>query len=154
MAKFDQTHRHYQFAFYIKPSGQCPFEKFWHSIGHKMKIKILREMDLLLKYGMNFDQVHIKRFKDGVYKLRVNQGNDTARVFFVIVYNIIFILQAFIKVTQKTPEGEKIKIPRYKNEVLVLAQDLTKNKNHFLWDYEKYQKEFADELKNGNKSTS
>lgn len=140
MSKYEQTSRNYQFAFYIKPSGQCPFDKFWNSIGDKMKEKILREMDLLLKYGMNFDQVHIKRFKDGVYKLRVNQSNDTARVFFIIIDNIIYILQAFIKVTQKTPEGEKIKIPRYKREVIELAKDIKKNKNRFYWDWNKYKK--------------
>ncbi len=135
MNKVYETNRKYQFAFYIKESGQCPFVKFWSEIGIKMKEKILREMELLLQYGMNFTQVHIKRFKDGIYKLRVNQGNDTARVFFIIIDNTIFILQAFIKTTQKTPEGEKIRIPNYKNDVLELVKDLQKNHDRFIWDW-------------------
>lgn len=129
----DKTTRKYQYLFYKRESGKCPFDKFWSTITKKMKEKVIREMELFLEYGMNFEKVHLKRFRDGIYKFRVNQGNDTARIFFIIKDEYVIILQAFIKVTQKTPEGEKIKIPRYKIDALSLIKNIEKNKDRFIW---------------------
>lgn len=128
-----RSNKKYLFLFYKKANGSCPFEKFWKSITKKMQDKVIREMNLFLEYGMDFDKVHLKRFRENIYKFRVNQGNDTARIFFIIENEYVIILQAFIKTTQKTPEGEKIKIPNYKVDALFLIKDLSKNNNRFIF---------------------
>lgn len=104
--------------YFRRQNGVCPYLDFYKEVDSKMKSKIDRELVLLKEYGIDFKHVHIKYFRQGVYKLRVNQGNLTSRVFFIIENNIIYLLHGFIKVTQKTPEGEKVRIIKYKNELL------------------------------------
>lgn len=112
------VNNHLAVEYYTKDNGICPYQKFIVTVDKKMREKIEREIDLLQQYGIDFDHVHIKYFRQGIYKLRVNQGNSTTRIFFIIENNVIYILHGFTKVTQKTPEGEKARIVRYKNDVL------------------------------------
>lgn len=104
-------------VYYVKENGNCPYEKFIANVEKKMKERIEKEIILLQKYGIDFDRVHIKYFRQGIYKLRVNQNGSTTRIFFIIENNTIYILHGFVKVTQKTPEGEKGRIVRYKNDL-------------------------------------
>lgn len=106
-----------ELVFYVKENGICPYNKFIAKVEKKMKARIEKEIALLQIYGIDFDRVHIKYFRQGIYKLRVNQNGSTTRIFFIIENNIIYILHGFVKVTQKTPEGEKGRIVRYKNDV-------------------------------------
>lgn len=104
-------------VYYVKENGICPYTKFINGVQKKMRERIEKEILLLKEYGIDFARVHIKYFRQGIYKLRVNQNGSTTRIFFIIENNTIYILHGFTKVTQKTPEGEKIRIVRYKNDL-------------------------------------
>ncbi|MBU4446177.1 type II toxin-antitoxin system RelE/ParE family toxin [bacterium] len=78
--------------------------------------RYLRLTDLMLEFGPNLGMSHTKAIKDGLFELRIKSKEGIARVFYCTVINKrIFMLNIFIKKSQKTPKKElKLAMSRLK----------------------------------------
>lgn len=85
--------------------GDKPVEIFLRSLSSSALAKTLRLIDLLEKYGNTLSMPHVKFLKDNLFELRV-RGKEEVRVLFAILGKNIFLLHAFKKKSQKTPQKE------------------------------------------------
>ena len=93
--------------FYNTESGECPVAEFILSLDSKMKAKVLRTIDLLENNGPILREPYSKSLGDGIFELRIKQGNDITRVlYFFFIGNKAILTNGFIKKTQKTPKKE------------------------------------------------
>ena len=80
--------------FYELPNGEEPARIFLDSLNLKMRAKMYREIDLLIKNGPE------------LFELRAKQGSDISRVMYFFFYGGKAILtNGFIKKTDKTPKS-------------------------------------------------
>ena len=56
--------------FYELPNGEEPARIFLDSLNLKMRAKMYREIDLLIKNGPEFHGPHSKHVEDGIFELR------------------------------------------------------------------------------------
>lgn len=92
--------------FYSTPNGECPVADFIFSLDTKMKAKVLRTIDLLENNGPFLREPYSKLLEDGIFELRIKQGNDITRIlYFFMVGNKAILTNGFVKKTQKTPKN-------------------------------------------------
>lgn len=94
-------------------------------------LKIIEQMKLLEIYGIKPGYVKIKKFQNEMFKIRLNDGNNNCRVYFILIDGVIYYLFGYNKKTQKTAEGIKIKINNLKVELLNQIQ----KREDYLLDY-------------------
>lgn len=94
-------------------------------------LKIIEQMKLLEIYGIKPGYVKIKKFQNEMFKIRLNDGNNNCRVYFILINDVIYYLFGYNKKTQKTAEGIKIKINNLKVELLNQIQ----KHEGYLFDY-------------------
>ena len=72
---------------FVSSSGQCPVEHLLESLTYpKLKAKVLRDLDLLERFGINLREPYVKKLKDtrgSMFELRSIQGNHHVRIFFI-----------------------------------------------------------------------
>ncbi len=82
----------------------------------KLEAKFFREFDLLEEHGF-LKEPHVKPLEDGLFELRIIQGNNHARTFFFYIKGRkIIMTHVCIKKTNKTPRKEINKALEYKEE--------------------------------------
>lgn len=101
--------------FYSKPRSDKPVEIFIESQDKPTYAKIVRLLGLLSEHGPNLGMPYSRYMRDGIYELRV-RGKNEVRIFYISQIEMtIFLLHAFNKRSQKTPDKElKIAINRKK----------------------------------------
>lgn len=93
--------------FYKSEDDRCPAIEFLDSLDKKMRAKFLRLIALLEENGNELREPYSKLLEDGIFELRVQQGNNIGRIlYFFIIGHKIIITNGFIKKTQKTPRRE------------------------------------------------
>ena len=110
--------------FFEKENGTCPVKEFIVSQDLKMKTRIVRMIKLLELEGNNIREPYSKSFGDGIYEVRVQQGNNIARVlYFFVVNRKIILTNGFIKKSQKTPKLEIYKAKKFCFEYLKRSEE-------------------------------
>lgn len=105
----------FEIRFYETEDNRKPAVDFINAMDVKMKIKTLQEIELLKEFGNQLREPYSKALRDGLFELRVQQGNNIVRVFyFFFVGKQIILTNGFIKKTQKTPKNEIEKALGYK----------------------------------------
>ncbi len=87
---------------------QSYFEEFFIKQRDKVKNKIIWTLDLIEELE-RIPETYLKHIKntDGLYEIRVQQGNDIFRIFcFFDDGDIVVLANGFQKKTQKTPKRE------------------------------------------------
>lgn len=98
----------YEVIYYHK-DDQCPILEFLSKLPKKDQAKILREVDLLEKFGLSLDMPQVKKITEtkDLWELLVKQGSDNYRIFYFTMEQKQFVLlHAFQKKSQKTPNKE------------------------------------------------
>lgn len=110
----------FEIEFYETKNGVCPVADFIDNIKDKKLIaKIYRDIDILENNGYLAREPLSKSLSDGLFELRTKQGTDIARIiYFFFVGNKIVMTNGFIKKTQKTPESERMKALKYREDYL------------------------------------
>ena len=85
--------------------GEKPVEEFIKSLDESTIAKSLREINLLEKYGIYLSAPHSKKLSDNLYELRI-RGKQEIRIIYGFRHERIYLLHAFKKQTQKTPQKE------------------------------------------------
>ncbi|HTE22885.1 MAG TPA: type II toxin-antitoxin system RelE/ParE family toxin [Candidatus Limnocylindria bacterium] len=96
----------WEVLFYITSSGQPVVQKFIETLPKIPHAKLLKELDLLEKYGTELGMPHTKPIGAGLIELRA-RGKQEVRVLYVFAKERrIYLLHGFIKKTQTTPKKE------------------------------------------------
>ena len=84
-----------------------PPKDYIDSLSKKQKAKIFRIFLNIETYGLSSIQPHIKKLTGTpLWEIKI-LGQDSIRIFYTLKYkDIILILHAFIKKSQKTPDKE------------------------------------------------
>ena len=80
-------------------------ETFLESLQEKEIAKVIRTVELLEEFGNDLGMPHSKHVADGLLELRI-RGKREIRIFYCFNRSNAYLLHAFIKKTQKTPEKE------------------------------------------------
>lgn len=91
---------------YYSDDANNPILDFLLKLSDKEQAKILREIDLLEKFGFALGMRHIKKMSgtDQLWELRIKHSSNNFRIFyFHFVDNKFVLLHAIRKTTQKTP---------------------------------------------------
>lgn len=107
----------FEVIFYEKADKTKPVADFLRTLDVKMKVKALREIQLLQECGNELREPYSKYIQDGIYELRIKQGSNISRIFyFFFVDKNIVLTNGFVKKTQKTPSAELKKAIDYKHD--------------------------------------
>jgi phage-related protein len=91
---------------YKTSSGQEVVEDFIYRLQKSTKAKLVRQLEMLQKYGPELSMPRARPMGNGLYELRV-RGKQEVRVFYIYVQGRrIFLLHAFQKKSQETPKKE------------------------------------------------
>jgi len=82
-----------------------PVENFIKKQQPSTQAKILHQINLLQQYGFQLGMPHSKLLKSGIYELRI-RGKEEIRIFYCFQKRTIYLLHAFKKKTQRTPQKE------------------------------------------------
>lgn len=105
----------YTIEFYSTSNGIEPVKTFMESLEPKMIAKLLRVIELLENNGTDVRQPYSRYLKEGIFEIRVKQGNDVVRVlYFFVRGGKIILTNGFVKKTVKTPRIEFEKAKKYK----------------------------------------
>ncbi len=91
-----------------------PLYSFFNGVSEGLCIKIFNKFQSYVQYGDVYHGKHLKslnskiwKYKGTIYKLRVDNGNESARVLFSKSKDgNLKIIHAFLKSTRKTPAKE------------------------------------------------
>lgn len=83
--------------------GEKFVEEFIKSLDSKTIAKVGQEIDLLEKHGPILGMPHAKKLTGELYELRI-RGKQEIRIIYGFFRNNIYLLHAFKKKTQKTPQ--------------------------------------------------
>ena len=82
-----------------------PVDEFIKKQQPQARAKIVHNVRLLKQYGSRLGMPHAKMFGGGLYELRV-RGREELRIFYCFIQKTIYLLHAFKKQTQETPQKE------------------------------------------------
>lgn len=82
-------------------------EEFIKSLDSSTIAKVSSEVDLLKIHGPFLGMPHSKKITSDLYELRI-RGKQEVRIIYAFLEKDIYLLHAFKKKTQKTPQKEMI----------------------------------------------
>jgi phage-related protein len=80
-------------------------DKFIFKLDSQTQARVLRYLDLLEKYGYKLEMPYSKSLRGGLFELRI-QGNKQIRIIYCFNKNTIYLLNSFVKKTDKIPKKE------------------------------------------------
>lgn len=118
----------FKVIFYEKENGKRPAEIFLNSLDSKMRIKMVRSLQLLQENGNRLREPHSKPLGDGIFELRCKFGDDITRILYFFYYGgEIILTNGFVKKTQKTPRREIQTAKRYRMDFIERSAHETEN---------------------------
>ena len=97
----------FEIEYYSKKNGEQPAETFIREQETKLRAKLFRHMELLEEHGKDLREPYSSNLTDGIFELRVIQGNNIARVlYFFVIGKKIILTHGFVKKTRKTLQSE------------------------------------------------
>ena len=85
--------------------GEQPVDEFIKKQQPQAKAKIAHHVRLLRQYGNKLGMPHAKTLGLGLYELRI-RGKEELRIFYCFTQKTIYLLHAFKKQKQETPQKE------------------------------------------------
>jgi len=77
-----------------------PVNDFIYSFDEIAFAKILREIELLEKFGIGLKMPHSKKINKNLYELRIRGGRE-ARILYAFIQGKVFLLHGFVKKSDK-----------------------------------------------------
>ena len=109
----------FEVLFYTTESGEQPVKDFLLSLEVKVRAKVMSMISVLSENGYQLREPYSKHLSDGIFELRINIGNNNARVlFFFYIGRKIILTNGFMKKSKKTPSAEIDKAKKYRKDYL------------------------------------
>ena len=110
-------------VFYKKTDGTKPAGEFIKSLTTEMKAKVVRDIDLLEKYGFDLGMPYVKKIQgkkyEKLFELRSKFSTNISRIFYFFeTKDGIVILSGYLKKDNKTDKKELDKALEYMNDYL------------------------------------
>lgn len=87
---------------YEKENGERPLFDFLVSLPIKEREKIIRDIELLERFGTRWGMPHVRSLPDNMYELRSKHGSNIYRTFFFRWHGTILVLTSgYHKKSQK-----------------------------------------------------
>jgi len=97
----------FKVVLYETEDGKTPVEDWIISLDPKMQAKLIAMLELLEEKGNALRKPYTESLGEGIFELRVIQGNNISRaLFFFYVNQRIIVTNGFIKKQRKTPSSE------------------------------------------------
>ena len=98
-------------VFYKQKDGTKPAGKFINSLNTDLKAKVVRDLDLLEKYGFDLGMPYVRKIKgkkyEKLYELRSKFASDITRIFYFFeTKDGIVVLSGYLKKSNKTDKKE------------------------------------------------
>lgn len=91
--------------YYINSRGESPVKKFLLEQDERTQQKVIDSINILIESGPFLKPPYMKKLDNDLYELRI-KSTVAVRVFYSPKTGIYYLLHAFVKKTQKTPEKE------------------------------------------------
>lgn len=105
----------FEVVFYRTANGAVPMDELLDSLESKLRVKVDHDLHALREQANMLREPHSKSMGEGLFELRIRQGNDIVRAFyFFFVGRMIVVTNGFVKKTQKTPRREIARALAYK----------------------------------------
>jgi phage-related protein len=102
---------------YESKPGRKPVEEFIKKLQPVARAKLLRQLELLKKFGPTLDMPNAKPIGDGLYELRA-RGKQEVRVIYIFVkQNDIYLLHAFLKKSRAISRDDLTTAQRRQKEI-------------------------------------
>ncbi len=85
--------------------GEKPVDEFIKKQQPQARSKIVHNVRLLRQYGNRLGMPHAKMLGNGLYELRI-RGKEELRIFYFFKQKNVYLLHAFKKQTQQTPQKD------------------------------------------------
>lgn len=100
--------------YYINQRGESPVKKFLSSQDERTQQKVIDAINILIESGPFLKPPYMKKLDKDLYELRI-KSTVAVRVFYSPITGVYYLLHAFVKKTQKTPDREmKVALDRIK----------------------------------------
>lgn len=97
----------WQVEFYTDCDGNKPVKEWLISLNVKARAKVLRNISLLEKFGLDVKEPFVKPLENKLFEVRAKDSEGIYRViYFAHTGRKFILLHGFIKKTQKTPRKE------------------------------------------------
>jgi phage-related protein len=97
----------WQIHYYTTEAGHIPVKDFIDALPTPAKAKTFRTFELVEEYGTMVGGPHVKHIDDDLWEIRVITAEGTYRFIFTLLKDqVIMLLHAFSKKTQKLPPNE------------------------------------------------
>lgn len=94
-------------------------DEFLDSLNDKLKVKVLRDMQLLREFGNKLREPQSIKLSNGIFELRSKQGSNIAKAFyFFIVEETIIFTNGYEKKQQKLSKKDFELAVKYKEDYL------------------------------------
>ena len=101
--------------YYLNQRGESPVKNFLQEQDKRVKAKVLDAIDILIESGPFLKPPYMKKLDKDLYELRI-KSTVAVRVFYSPITGVYYLLHAFVKKTQKTPDREmKVALDRIKD---------------------------------------
>jgi phage-related protein len=101
----DKKARPVALHFYAESSGKEPVREWLLELDHESRKKIGQDI-MVVQFRWPLGMPLVKHLGKGLWEVRSNIHNGTARVIFMFADEALILLHGFIKKTQKTPLRE------------------------------------------------
>ena len=107
MRLYDEGALMFTVEFYETSNGDNPVVDFLDSLDPKMNAKIVSLLEILEEKGNELREPYSAYLRDGLFELRVKQGNNITRIlYFFFIEKRIIVTNGFVKKKDKTPDSE------------------------------------------------
>ena len=103
----DEEKDGFELELYAGENGEVPFYEFIKELSPKLKAKVIRDLDVLERFGNELREPYSKPLGQGIFELRTLFGKDITRTLYFFYFGKkIIITHGFVKKQKKTPAGE------------------------------------------------
>ncbi|HAM38168.1 MAG: hypothetical protein A2474_02960 [Elusimicrobia bacterium RIFOXYC2_FULL_34_12] len=110
----------YKIIYYADKRDESPVEDFVCSLQLKVRVKVLKWLNLLEEYGPNLPRPYADVLRDKIRELRISHGNLEIRIFYFFWKDKIIVLtNGYFKKQRKTDDSEIEKAIGYMNDFIM-----------------------------------
>jgi phage-related protein len=96
-----------QVDYYKFEDGTNPIDPYLNELDMKMRAKTRKVMWMLQTFGTNLKMPYSEHLEDGIFELRIIQGNNIERIlYFFYIGDRAILTNGFTKKQNKTPRNE------------------------------------------------
>lgn len=97
----------WKIEFYKTKNGKSPIKEWLINLDTKTKVKVFKNIEMLKEFNITLKAPYVKPLEDKLYELRTKDSKGIYRIiYFAYKSKTFYLLNGFIKKSQKTPRDE------------------------------------------------